>query len=120
MSHEEREKIECIVDNILRTEQFKKHQKCYEALLQDNGALAAIEEYRTIRAEYIDATLAHSLSVNKDELRKLIQIKRQELNKVPLVNDYFSAARKVELFIDDLNYEIGTVIGTKNKKSCHA
>lgn len=86
-------------------------------VLEDEQLLAIIDTYREAKGDYMAAVVAK-------EHPQLVEMKKQalvdakaEFDTEEILRDYYRSLRKVELFVDDLNYEIGQILAMK-KAGC--
>jgi|GEM_PF-5446362 len=104
-----------VLENIKISETFQQYGKRQKAILADKKILAVIDTYSQAKAEYSKLLVEQALEEHRIEARENLRNAKTIFDKYPIISEYYRNTRKIELFIDDLNYEINTLLKKEHK-----
>lgn len=116
MQNNKEKKLENIVQKIKHTDDYQQYQQSYANLMANPEALHCIELYKQAKAEYADLVLNNRSDIEKESQKKKVFAQKKAMMQYPIINKYFVSARKIELFIDDLNFDINRLMGKNRRK----
>lgn len=120
MTHQEHEYFEQLILQIAQVPWIQELQRLEPLLLRDDQLMKDIEQYRKSKAEYTQLLQAASSTVQKKAVIADLQKGKQQLDKHPELGQYYQHARALDLYIDDLNFQMNQLLEQKTGCRCRS